>query len=159
MARHTDEVLAVTGLDRFSGKLAGELAYGYQKRLGVAIGLATRPTLLLLDEPAAGLNQEECAEFGRLLKRLRNDYKLTLLFVEHHMALVMDTCERIVVLVQGRKIAEGTFPSQVRISVNGAGWRESDIDRWIADPAGWRATNEPTNGRREDDGIDASRTT
>jgi prophage regulatory protein len=57
-----------------------------------------------------------------------------------------------------RKIAEGTFPAQVRISVNGAGWRESDIDRWIADPAGWRATNEPTNGRNEDDRIDASRT-
>lgn len=57
-----------------------------------------------------------------------------------------------------RKIAEGTFPAQVRISVNGAGWRESDIDRWIADPAGWRATNEPTNGRKEDDRIDASRT-
>ncbi len=57
-----------------------------------------------------------------------------------------------------RKIAEGTFPAQVRISVNGAGWRESDIDRWIADPAGWRATNEPINGRKEDDRIDASRT-
>jgi prophage regulatory protein len=57
-----------------------------------------------------------------------------------------------------RKIAEGTFPAQVRISVNGAGWRESDIDRWIADPAGWRATNEPTKGRKEDDRIDASRT-
>jgi prophage regulatory protein len=50
-----------------------------------------------------------------------------------------------------RKIAEGTFPAQVRISVNGAGWRESDIDRWISDPAGWQATNEPTNGRKEDD--------
>ena len=57
-----------------------------------------------------------------------------------------------------RKIAEGTFPAQVRISVNGAGWRESDIDRWIADPASWRATNEPTNGRKEDDRMDASRT-
>ncbi|MBM3578744.1 MAG: AlpA family phage regulatory protein [Alphaproteobacteria bacterium] len=57
-----------------------------------------------------------------------------------------------------RKIAEGTFPAQVRISVNGAGWRESDIDRWIADPTRWRATNEPTNGRKEDDSIDASRT-
>jgi prophage regulatory protein len=57
-----------------------------------------------------------------------------------------------------RKIAEGTFPAQVRISVNGAGWRESDIDHWIADPAGWRATNDPTNRRKEDDRIDASRT-
>lgn len=57
-----------------------------------------------------------------------------------------------------RKIAEGTFPAQVRISVNGAGWRESDIDRWIADPAGWRATNEPAKGRKEDDRIDATHT-
>jgi prophage regulatory protein len=56
-----------------------------------------------------------------------------------------------------RKIAEGTFPAQVRISVNGAGWRESDIDRWIADPAGWRPANEPTNCRKEGDRIDASR--
>jgi prophage regulatory protein len=57
-----------------------------------------------------------------------------------------------------RKIAEGTFPAQVRISVNGAGWRESDIDRWIADPAGWRVTNEPTDGRKEDERIGASHT-
>jgi branched-chain amino acid transport system ATP-binding protein len=113
LERHTDQVLAITGLDRLRDQLAGGLPYGYQKRLGVAIGLATRPTLLLLDEPAAGLNAEECAEFGRLLKRLRDEYGLTLLFVEHHMALVMDTCERIVVLVQGRKIAEGT-PAQIR---------------------------------------------
>lgn len=58
-----------------------------------------------------------------------------------------------------RKIAEGTFPAQVRISVNGAGWRESDIDRWIADPAGWRATNETTKRRNEAGRVDASRTT
>ena len=57
-----------------------------------------------------------------------------------------------------RKIAEGTFPAQVRISVNGAGWRESDIDRWIADPAGWRATNEPTKDRKDDDRTAAIRT-
>ena len=56
-----------------------------------------------------------------------------------------------------RKIAEGTFPAQVRISVNGAGWRKSDIDRWIADPVGWRATNEPTTRRKQDDRMDASR--
>ncbi|RYY92398.1 MAG: ABC transporter ATP-binding protein, partial [Comamonadaceae bacterium] len=107
-----ERILDVTGLAPFRGKRAGDLAYGYQKRLGVAIGLASRPRLLLLDEPAAGLNPEECAAFGRLLQQLRADYGLTLLFVEHHMALVMQTCERIVVLVQGRKIAEGT-PQQV----------------------------------------------
>jgi prophage regulatory protein len=57
-----------------------------------------------------------------------------------------------------RKIAEGTFPPRLKISVNGAGWRESDIDRWIADPAGWRATNETTKGWKGDDRMDASRT-
>jgi len=57
-----------------------------------------------------------------------------------------------------RKIAEGTFPAQVRISVNGAGWRESDIDRWIADPTGWRAPNETTKRRNEAGRVDANRT-
>ncbi|MBO9357080.1 ATP-binding cassette domain-containing protein [Bordetella petrii] len=102
-----DEILDIAGLSSVQDLLAGGLAYGYQKRLGVAIGLATKPRLLLLDEPAAGLNPEECAEFGRFLQRVRAHYRLTLLFVEHHMALVMGTCERIVVLVQGQKIADG----------------------------------------------------
>ena len=57
-----------------------------------------------------------------------------------------------------RKIAEGTFPAQVRISVNGAGWHESDIDRWIADPAGWRPQTTTTQGRERDNRMDASRT-
>ena len=57
-----------------------------------------------------------------------------------------------------RKIAEGTFPAQVRISVNGAGWHESDIDRWIADPAGWQPPMTTTKGRERDDRMDASRT-
>jgi branched-chain amino acid transport system ATP-binding protein len=108
-----EAIMDITGLQSVQGLRAGELAYGYQKRLGVAIGLATKPKLLLLDEPAAGLNPEECAEFGRLLQRIRTHYGLTLLFVEHHMALVMETCERIVVLVQGQKIAEGN-PADIR---------------------------------------------
>jgi branched-chain amino acid transport system ATP-binding protein len=108
-----DNILDITGLGPLRDTLAGGLAYGHQKRLGVAIGLATRPRLLLLDEPAAGLNAEECAEFGRFLKHLNSEHKLSILFVEHHMALVMDTCERIVVLVQGQKIAEGR-PAEIR---------------------------------------------
>jgi branched-chain amino acid transport system ATP-binding protein len=111
--KEIDAILDITGLAPHRDKLAGGLAYGHQKRLGVAIGLATKPRILLLDEPAAGLNAEECADFGRFLKTLKNDHKLSILFVEHHMALVMDTCERIVVLVQGQKIAEGS-PLQVR---------------------------------------------
>jgi branched-chain amino acid transport system ATP-binding protein len=111
--KQVSHVLEITGLSPYRNTLAGGLAYGYQKRLGVAIGLATKPRLLLLDEPAAGLNPEECTEFGRLLKLLRTEQKLSLLFVEHHMALVMGTCEHIVVLVQGQKIAEGA-PEAIR---------------------------------------------
>lgn len=110
--RDIDQILDVTGLGPYRDTIAGGLAYGHQKRLGVAIGLATKPRMLLLDEPAAGLNPEECADFGRLLKTLRSEHGLSLLFVEHHMALVMDTCQRIVVLVQGKKLCEGT-PEQI----------------------------------------------
>lgn len=108
IAREVDVVLELTGLGPYRHAMAGSLPYGHQKKLGVAIGIATRPKLLLLDEPAAGLNPEECAEFGRLLEALRTERGLALLLVEHHMALVMGLCHRIVVLVQGRKIADGT---------------------------------------------------
>jgi len=110
---NVESVLETMGLVQFRHTPAGGLSYGYQKRLGVAVALATRPELLLLDEPAAGLNPEESAEFGRLLRTLRSNMNLTLLLVEHHMALVMDLCERIVVLVEGEKIAEGR-PDEVR---------------------------------------------
>lgn len=106
-------ILAITDLQRWADVEAGSLPYGLQKKLGIAVGLATRPTMLLLDEPAAGLNHEECNELTRLLRHLRDEYGLTLLLVEHHMALVMDLCHRIVVLVQGEKIAMGT-PEEIR---------------------------------------------
>lgn len=108
-----DAILQVTDLHAWRDARAGSLAYGLQKKLGVAVSLATRPRMLLLDEPAAGLNHEECNELGRLLKRLQEDWGLTMLLVEHHMALVMSLCHRIVVLVYGEKIAEGT-PQAVR---------------------------------------------
>lgn len=113
IADDVDEILELTGLAPYREVAAGGLAYGHQKKLGVAIGIATRPSLLLLDEPAAGLNGEECAEFGRLLRRLQQQRGLSLLLVEHHMALVMELCQRIVVLVQGKKVAEGT-PEYIR---------------------------------------------
>ncbi len=113
VADDVDDILELTGLAPYRDVTAGGLAYGHQKKLGVAIGIATRPALLLLDEPAAGLNGEECAEFGRLLRRLQQQRGLSLLLVEHHMALVMELCQRIVVLVQGQKVAEGT-PEAIR---------------------------------------------
>lgn len=110
VARDVDEILELSGLGPYRDVAAGGLAYGHQKLLGVAIGFATNPRILLLDEPAAGLNGEECAELGRLLQRLRAHRGISVLFVEHHMAVVMELCHRIYVLVQGRKIAEGTPP-------------------------------------------------
>ena len=114
--RVDDEVNAILDmfeLQQWREVAAGSLAYGLQKKLGIAIAMATRPSLLLLDEPAAGLNHEECTELGRLLRDLQQRQGLTILLVEHHMALVMDLCERIVVLVQGEMIAQGT-PAQIR---------------------------------------------
>ncbi len=108
-----ERILHITDLQRWAHAEAGSLPYGLQKKLGIAVALATRPSMLLLDEPAAGLNHEECNELARLLRRLRDDHGLTLLLVEHHMALVMELCQRIVVLVQGEKIAEGT-PETIR---------------------------------------------
>lgn len=108
-----DRLLKLTDLIDWRDAQAGSLPYGVQKRLGIAAALATRPQMLLLDEPAAGLNHEECRELSVLLRRLRDDEGLTLLLVEHHMALVMELCHRIVVLVQGEKLAEGT-PEDIR---------------------------------------------
>ncbi|MEN9588521.1 MAG: hypothetical protein RLZZ481_307 [Pseudomonadota bacterium] len=113
VAKEVDEILNMVDLQSWREVPAGSLAYGLQKKLGIAVALATRPTILLLDEPAAGLNHEECNELAKLLRQLQQQQSLTLLLVEHHMALVMELCERIVVLVQGEKIAEGT-PSEIR---------------------------------------------
>lgn len=108
ISHEIDRILTLLDLAKWRDFEAGTLAYGLQKKLGIAVALATKPTMLLLDEPAAGLNHEECNELARLLKRLQQDEGLTLLLVEHHMALVMELCERIVVLVNGQKIAEGS---------------------------------------------------
>lgn len=108
-----DRVIGILGMQAWRNSVANTLPYGLQKKLGIAVALATQPRMLLMDEPAAGLNHEECNELTRLLRRLRDELGLTILLVEHHMAVVMEICERIVVLVHGEKIAEGT-PQQLR---------------------------------------------
>ncbi|HUG58112.1 MAG TPA: ABC transporter ATP-binding protein [Candidimonas sp.] len=108
-----NKILHITDLTSWRNTPAGSMPYGLQKKLGIAVALATRPRMLLLDEPAAGLNHEECNDLARLLRRLRDEQDLTLLLVEHHMALVMELCQRIIVLVQGEKIAEGA-PEDIR---------------------------------------------
>jgi branched-chain amino acid transport system ATP-binding protein len=110
-----DRIIGIVAMQEWRHATAGTLAYGLQKKLGIAIGLAANPSMLLMDEPAAGLNHEECNELTRLLRRLRDAHGLTILLVEHHMAIVMEVCEKIVVLVQGEKIAEGT-PDELRVN-------------------------------------------
>ncbi len=92
---------------------AAALPYATLKRVEIARALAARPRLLLLDEPAGGLTHGEVAEFGALITRLRDAYRLSVLLVEHHMGLVMSLCSRLVVLHHGNNLAEGT-PAQIQ---------------------------------------------
>jgi branched-chain amino acid transport system ATP-binding protein len=107
------EVLDYVGLAAAAHRPAAGLPFGTLKRVELARALVAEPTLLLLDEPAGGLNHEEVSELGAFIRKLRDDFKLTLLLVEHHMGLVMSVADRIHVLDFGRKIAEGT-PDEVR---------------------------------------------
>ncbi|WP_321337272.1 ABC transporter ATP-binding protein [Breoghania sp.] len=111
--RTVDDVMDALALTPHAERLAGTLPYGHQKRLGVAIGLAAQPRLLLLDEPAAGLNPEEVDRFADILVAIKERFGLSVLIVEHHMRLIMRLCDHIVVLDHGEKIAEGT-PAEVR---------------------------------------------
>ncbi|QHI97466.1 ATP-binding cassette domain-containing protein [Xylophilus rhododendri] len=113
IGREVDRIVEIVKLQEWRDVPAGSLAYGLQKKLGIAIALAASPSMLLMDEPAAGLNHEECRELTRLLRQLREELGLTLLLVEHHMAIVMEVCQHIVVMVQGEKIAEGS-PEAIR---------------------------------------------
>ncbi len=108
-----EEVLAFMGLAPLADTPAAGLPFAIQKRVEMARALVTRPRLLLLDEPASGLSHEELGGLGKLIRRIRDELGVTVLIVEHHMALVMDISDRVCVLDFGRKIAEGT-PSQVQ---------------------------------------------
>jgi branched-chain amino acid transport system ATP-binding protein len=107
------EILDYVGIGAVARRPAAGLPFGTLKRVELARALASEPRLLLLDEPAGGLNHEEVSELGTFITRLRDDFDLTVLLVEHHMGLVMGVAERIHVLDFGRKIAEGT-PDEVQ---------------------------------------------
>ena len=107
------EALDVVGLRERAHFPAAALPYGTQKRVELARALAAKPRLLLLDEPAGGLNHEEVGELGTFILRLRDDFDLTILLVEHHMNLVMRISDDVNVMSFGRKIADGT-PAQVQ---------------------------------------------
>jgi branched-chain amino acid transport system ATP-binding protein len=108
-----DDVLFYVNLHSVRDRPASELPYGTQKRVELARALASGPQLLLLDEPAGGLSHEEVDQLGKFIRRMRDDFELTVLLVEHHMGLVMSVADRVHVLDFGKKIAEGT-PAQVQ---------------------------------------------
>jgi branched-chain amino acid transport system ATP-binding protein len=99
--------------DENAQSLAGELSYGSQRRLEIARALALKPVVLLLDEPAAGMNTAETAALTEFLRWVRKEFQLTLVLIEHHMHLVMNLCDSITVLDFGQTIAEGT-PKEIR---------------------------------------------
>jgi len=111
--RRAQEFLTLVGLRGIGNELAKNLPYGDQRRLEIARALASGPKLLLLDEPAAGMNPKETQDLMKLISRLRTDLGLTVLLIEHDMKVVMGISDRVTVLDAGRKIAEGT-PEEVR---------------------------------------------
>ncbi|MEQ9639553.1 MAG: ABC transporter ATP-binding protein [Alphaproteobacteria bacterium] len=107
------ELIDYLGLNDVAYVPVGGLPFGTQKRVEMARALVSQPTLLLLDEPAGGLNHEEVDQLGNLIKQIRDDRHITVLLVEHHMSLVMSVSDRVVALDFGKKIAEGT-PAEVQ---------------------------------------------
>ena len=107
------ELLHVLGLDNVRDELATSLPYGEQRRVEIARALASEPSLLLLDEPAAGMNPQETDELTEFIGKIRDDFKLTVFMIEHHMDLVMDISDRIYVLDFGKLIADGT-PDEIQ---------------------------------------------
>lgn len=113
LADRARELLARLGLANKAHYLASSLPYGEQRKLEIARALATYPKLLLLDEPAAGMNPAETNALSNLIIKIRDDFKMTILLIEHDMSLVMKICERIYVLDHGELIAQG-LPKDIR---------------------------------------------
>ena len=114
--RMREEALALLeeqGLDKYRDDVAGSLPYGLQRRLEIARALATEPKLLLLDEPAAGMNPQETLELAAFIGEIRDKYNLSVFLVEHHMDLVMNISDRIYVLDFGKLIAQGV-PAEIQ---------------------------------------------
>ncbi|HAI85655.1 MAG TPA: ABC transporter ATP-binding protein, partial [Firmicutes bacterium] len=113
LGRRAHETLQFLGIADYAGRRAYGLPYGVQKLIELARALALRPSMILLDEPVAGMNPTERVELARVIRQIRTDYGMTVLLVEHDMSFVMNLCDRITVMNFGSKIAEGT-PSEVQ---------------------------------------------
>ena len=111
--KRAEELMAYVGLRNVGNELASSLPYGGQRRVEIARALASEPTLLLLDEPTAGMNPAESEDAMHLFRRIRDELGITILLIEHDMKVVMGISDRIAVLQYGKKIAEGT-PEQIR---------------------------------------------
>ena len=110
--QQVEETLELTGLAAKSGRLVGELAHGDQRAAEIAMALALRPRLLLLDEPTAGMGDQETYEIAQLVRRLHRDSKLTIVLIEHDMRVVFHLADRITVLDQGKLLADGA-PAEI----------------------------------------------
>jgi len=115
--RRAEELLVLLGLSAYAERPAGTLAHGDERRLGVARALATEPRFVLLDEPAAGLPEAEVPEFAEAVRSVRDEHGAGVLLIDHNMALVMEVCDRLQVLDQGRTLAEGT-PAEIRANLD-----------------------------------------
>ncbi len=115
--RRATELLGLLGLDRRADDPASSLPHGDERRLGVARALATEPRYVLMDEPAAGLPEAEVPAFAAVVRSVRDEHEAGVLLIDHNMALIMDVCDRIHVLDQGRMLAEGT-PAEIRANLD-----------------------------------------
>jgi branched-chain amino acid transport system ATP-binding protein len=113
--RQVEETLRLSGLEGKAGRLVGELSHGDQRATEIAMALALRPRLLLLDEPTAGMGEQETYDITQLVRRLHRDGKLTILLIEHDMRVIFHLADRITVLDQGALLAEGT-PEEIAAS-------------------------------------------
>ena len=108
-----EEILEATGLSSQRGQLANNLSYGMQRRLEIARALATKPSLLLLDEPAAGMNEEESEQLSDLILSIRKEQEITIVIIDHHMDVIMSICDSMSVLNFGTLLAEGS-PEEIQ---------------------------------------------
>ncbi|HZR91251.1 MAG TPA: ABC transporter ATP-binding protein [Gaiellaceae bacterium] len=115
--RRADALLELLGLEPYADRPASTLAHGDERKLGVARALATEPRFVLMDEPAAGLPEAEVPDFAEVVRTVRSEHEAGVLLIDHNMALIMEVCDRIHVLDQGRTLAEGT-PQEIRANLD-----------------------------------------